>query len=280
MKLSRIINFIVAVVICILTACSCEEFTDENVLAENSYALHFDVTYSPYKGEDNTRATDAGEWKDVDTVYVYLDSPIRAYAIAIYDKPNNHWTFRCNKKLVDTSFAGCTIWTGNTNTYYSLASAYYTDEGCYSVSGESITLNATLKPYQRRIRFRYEKSDYLPDSGMPIYVDFDGGHKAFKYVNEKNMITPFGGYSFKYYHDTSDNISCGVNGLQGYSDYAVFSLEEDVRTIRVGYRYKGTMYYYTRYFDDNTLKFGESGCYTLPNMDNSEGWTFVGTHID
>lgn len=241
-----------------------------------SYSLHFDAPYPHYDGEDATRATEAGEWEDGDEVYIYLDNPIRAYAKAVYNATIGTWVLNCDKQLVDAASATCIVWYGKQNTqrdhhdagyeYKSLSSAFYSKNGSFSVDNNKVYINVTLKPYGCRIRLFNEDVALRYNSVNTIIynVKFLSGmnlsfSSPFSYYQETEP------YSQVWYFDIEDS---------NYSRYHVLELSKEAREIILSYWNTDLNYcQFSRYFDDNILKEGESGCYTLPTRDNPRGWT-------
>ena len=68
----------------------------------------------------------------------------------------------------------------------------------------------------------------------------------------------------------SSQISLTV-GSDGYTDY--FVGDADVNCTVIAIKNENTGESFSHYFDNNTLKQGESGCFTIPTSSDLHGWT-------
>lgn len=268
------------VIVLLLTSCEEDvvdmESTESNLSVDGTYnySLQFNAPYPRYNEEDSTRATESGEWEDGDIVHIYLDSPMRVYADAIYHANNHTWQLSCDKQLVNIDSAPCVVWYGKQIADewgdYSFCSAFYSDKGIYSVEGTEIHVNVKLKPYGSRIRFYNEDVEFWDVTGYrSIRVDIRNSY----YMNQINnsYTTPFS-FSYENYVVNSHFEPTGY----GYSNYHVLLVGKDTREISISYLNSNKEpLHFSRYFDDNILKEGESGCFTIPTEKNLRGWTLT-----
>lgn len=265
-------NCFIAISIILFTACSSEQSTlshIENTIEENglfSYKMQFDADHPHYVGDNITRSTTSGEWEDGDVIYLFLSGDNEAYAYATYDKGGNSWMLHSDKMLEPCNIAQCTVWYGKgagqktvsetSITYDYLTEAYYTESGQYSFQNGEIRVTAKLLPFGRRLRFKGKSGSKFLAQGKGMLTPY-------------STIATFGGTGF----GLSDNKNWNLQiKSDGYSDYIVFLA--DVSTVKLILIDPNSLYTYSRYFDQKTLKEGESGCFTVPTTDNHVGWSY------
>lgn len=267
----RILYLVLSGVILLLFACVEEQLYIEDIVANLdtdepcfTYSLQMTISYPHYSGDDTTRATCTGDWEDGDVIYLFLGGENEAYANATYDKEHNQWTLHSEKMLEVSDEAECSVWYGkgvgeNTNTdesiaYDYLTEAYSTESGQYSFQNGEIHVIAELKPFARRLRFKGEPGTTLKVQGKGNLTPY-------------NKIAFVGSIGFEL--SDNKNWSLTIND-DGYSDYLVFFA--DASTVKLTLLDPLTLCTYSRYFDQKTLKEGESGYFTVPTSDNHKGW--------
>ena len=235
---------------------------DEQIESKDSiftYDMYFDSEITSY--DVTTRATNANDWKDGDVVYIWFGGNNDAYGQAEYISSNKKWRVTCDKALIEAATADCSVWfykgpepkevmSSGVQIYDYLSEAYRTHNGQYAYINNSIYVNATMKPFGLRLRFKGV-------SGTQIRIDEPAHYIGFHRLDN-------------YCYDSADSISLKV-GSNGYTDY--FVVKTVPTTISISIANKTTNECFSRYFDSNTLKNGESGCYTIPTSTNLCGWT-------
>lgn len=239
---------------------------DEQIESQDSiftYDMYFDSEITSYDG--TTRSTTANDWKDGDVVYIRFLGANDVLGQAEYISSSNKWRVTSGKKLENTSNSTCRCYfftcvnshVDNSNLYFDyLTEAFYSD-GKYNYSNNSIYVNATLAPYQWRIRFK-------GIAGTIISIIFSSN--SFSRFNIFNLSS----YSYIFNEPSSIFLTVGNNG---YTDYFVGTAGINCSEISIKNETTGDSF--TRYFDNNTLKEGESGCFTIPTTTDLHGWTLL-----
>ncbi len=232
-----------------------------------TYDMYFDSEITSYDG--TTRATTASDWEDGDIVYIHFRGNNNAYGQAEYISSSKKWRVTCEKALGEATNNQCYVWYGkgygdpySTDElimYSFLTEAFITSKGEYTYSNNSIYVNATMKPYNCRLRF---KGTPGTEVGTGDVIE----KKWFRFcnINKLKSSAPFE------YAANSFLLTVGSNG---YTDYFVIWINEYCTSISI--YLKNTNERYEHYFDQNTLKVGESGCFTLPTSSDLHGWTRV-----
>lgn len=265
------INLVLLGFLLLLSACVEKQFIEDTLENLNtqeqgfSCSMQFDASYPHYNGENETRATVSGEWKDGDVIYLFLGGENEAYANATYDKEHNNWKLYSDRMLEACGTAECSVWYGKgsgervlteeTIVYDYLTEAYYTESGQYSFQDGEIRVSAELKPFAKRLRFK----------GVPgTTFEVNGKGKLLQY----NAISYNGSIGFKLRAERVWTLEVKEDG---YTDYHVFC--SDASTSKITILDLQTYSPYSRYFDKNTLKEGESGCYSYPVAWSMNGWS-------
>lgn len=265
MKMNK---FLLAFAVAALTCSSCGDEVDEvldvkdgTVETQNSvftYDLVFDCDITSYDG--TTRATTANDWENGDVVYLSFDNGgTDAHAKAEYISSSKKWRVTCEKALIEASNAPCAAWYGegvnpstrDNHIYYDYMTEVYYTIGNYTYSSNSIYVSANMQPQGGRLRFK-------GIAGTKIRIYCDAGYY---------YSSHFFGYTY-----SSGSISLTV-GSNGYTDYFVVYRNGNLNNIYLQNQTTGDGF--TRYFDSNTLRAGESGYFTIPTTTDLHGWTLL-----
>ena len=220
----------------------------------------FDCDITSYDG--TTRATTASAWENGDIVYLYFRGNNSAYGQAEYISSSKKWKVTCDKALAEATNNSCYVWfgkginpkeNGGYKYYNYMTEAYHATNGQYTYTNNGIYINATLAPKGWRLRFKGTAGTQIRISGPNIYYEL---------YETSNYSSGFYAYS--------GSIELTVKS-DGYTDYFIGSTSTSTTSINLINYTTGEAY--TRYFDDNTLKSGESGYFTLPTSSNLRGWT-------
>ena len=265
-------KFLLAFAVAALTCSSCGGEVDEVLDVKEgpvetqdsvfTYDMVFDCDITSYDG--TTRATAANDWKNGDVVYLrFYNDGSWANAKAEYISSSKKWRVTCEKALVEASNSTCTAWYGegvnpisNGDIIFDYMTAAYLayDEGSYTCSGNSIYISVTMLPVGCRLRFKGTAG-----TNIRIYCN-----KAFYYNFQHTQYI----YPFFWYSEGAISLTVGSNG---YTDYFVVYRNNELSNIYLQNLTTGDGF--TRYFDSNTLKDGESGYFTIPTTSNLRGWT-------
>jgi hypothetical protein len=257
-------KFLLAFTVTALTCSSCGDEVDV-VLDVNkgpvktqdsvfTYDMVFDCDISSYDG--TTRATTASDWEDGDVVFLVFRGNNDANGKAEYISSSKKWRVSCNKALVDAMNNSCDVYFGkgvnpkesSSAKYYNyMREMFFTPSGKYTYTNNSIYINATLNPLGWRLRFKGAAGTQIRISGTYIYYGFGWGSSS-----------------------NDGDIELTVRS-DGYTDYFIGYMSSSDTSINLINYTTGEAY--TRYFDSNTLKSGESGYFTLPSSSNLRGWT-------
>lgn len=236
---------------------------DEQIESKDSiftYDMYFDSEITSYDG--TTRASNASDWEDGDVVYIWFGGNNDAYGQAEYISSSKKWRVSCDKALTEVSSANCSAWyyigpvsgdvmSTGVQLYNYLTEVYRTPTyGSYTYTNNVIYVNVTMRPISARIRFKGSPGTVIRIEELAHYIGF---HRIENYC---------------YYSTNSIMLTVGSNG---YTDYFVLKKESTTTSISISNITDGECY--SRYFDSNTLKNGESGCYTIPSPTNLLGWT-------
>ena len=260
-------KFLLAFAVAALTCSSCGDEVDEVLDVKEgpvetqdsvfTYDMVFDCDITSYDGA--TRATAANDWENGNVVYLWFGGNNDAYAKAEYISSSNKWRVTCEKALADASNNTCHVWYGEgTNPkedrdylYFDYMTEAFGTDGRYSYSNNVVYINATMQPMGWRLRFKGTVGTKLRVYGPSHYYRI-----------------PNNSYWYQWYDNGSVYLTVGSNG---YTDYFVGSTGNSVTSIYLQNLTTGEGY--TRYFDSNTLKSGESGYFTIPTTSNLRGWT-------
>ncbi len=230
------------------------------------YDMYFNSEVTSYDG--TTRAAMSGEWEDGDVVYLYFHEPNYVSGKAEYISASKKWMVTCESPLMDATNAVCSVWCGTgenpipgrdyryfpTIGFTYMTEAYVADSGIYTISNNSIYVNAFMKPKGWRLRFKGEAGTTIKvESSFGLYHFYEFGIKFEPLFYIKD---------FPFY------LTVGSNG---YTDYFVGRTEEICANIIIQNQNTKDIFY--RNFDCNTLLEGESGCFTIPTSSNLHGWT-------
>ncbi len=250
------------------TSCSSEiedvlETQEEQVTAQDSvftYDMYLDAEKTSYDG--TTRATTANDWENGDIVFLrFANSGSEAYGKAEYISSSNKWRVTCEKALTEATNSSCYVWYGegvnpsvySSSSYDYMTEAYSTTSGKYTYANNGIYVSATMRPVGWRLRFK-------GSVGTEVAIYF------ISIIYYQGINTQKIGFYKSY--GSRKTLTVGSNG---YTDYVVGSTESSCTQIFISNCTTGDTFY--RYFDGNTLKEGESGCYTIPTASSLHGWT-------
>ena len=237
---------------------------DEQTETEDSiftYDMYFDSEITSYDG--TTRAAMVSDWEDGDVVFLYFGGNNDTYGKAEYISKSKKWRVTCGKALDDVANASCEAWCckgvnpyeeAEYISYKWMTEAYTASNGLYTYSNNSIYVNVTMHPLGWRLRFRGEV-------GTKVEVQETTGFSLYKIILKNHA---------RYYGLRSESFVLTV-GSNGYTDFFVGSAESSCTNISITNENTGESF--TRYFDNNTLKRGESGCFTIPTSSDLHGWT-------
>ena len=264
-------KFLLVFAVAVLTYSSCSDEVDE-VLDVNvgtvetqdsvfTYDMVFDCDITSYDG--TTRATTASAWENGDIVYLYFRGNNDASGKAEYISSSKKWRVTCNKALAEATNNLCHVWfgkgvnpkeNGGIKNYNYMTEAYQATNGQYTYTNNRIYINATLAPQGWRLRFKGAAGTQIRVTGTYIYYCcFNGG-----------------------FDSSRSGIELTVKS-DGYTDYYIGSTSSYTTSISLINYTTGEAY--ARYFDDNTLKSGESGYFTLPTSSNLRGWTRISSNF-
>jgi len=250
-----------------LASCSNEmkellDAQDEQIVSQDSvftYDMYFDSEITSYDG--TTRATTASDWEDGDIVYIHFYGANDVIGKAEYISSSNKWRVICDKALAEVTTNYCELCFGkgvnpkynniDGHIYYDyMTEVYRSFNGQYTYTNSGIYINASLRPHQCwRLRFMGAVGTQIRVNGTWVYNQLHTEVGATISMQSIELIV------------RSD----------GYTDYFVGYSDSYTTSIRLINNTTGEAY--TRYFDENTLKYGESGYFTIPTSSNMRGWT-------
>jgi len=261
-------KFLLAFAVVALACSSCGDEVDEVLDVKEepvetqdsvfTYDMVFDCDITSYDG--TTRAAAANDWENGDVVYLQLyNGGSWASAKAEYISSSKKWRVTCEKALIEASNAYCYAYyfegvnpefKSSWITYDYMTEAYYTQSGKYTYTSNSIYVSATMQPQGCRLRFKGTVGTKIRIHNSSYYYYFNTG-------------------SF-FFNGRSGSIILTVNS-NGYTDYFVVYRNNELSNFFLQNLTTGDGF--TRYFDSNTLKEGESGYFTIPTTSNLRGWT-------
>lgn len=233
------------------------------------YDMFFESAIIPFDG--TTRASMATNWEDGDVVFIHFQGTNDSYGQAVYIKASKKWRVTCEKELIETSNDSCSFWFGKGDNllderyfdddylydYSYLSEVYSTSSGQYTFGNGGIYANAIMQPKGWRLRFK-------GTVGTEIQVS----SQWWSIIN--------GIFRNREFFYSGTNCCSLVVGTNGYTDYFVaqdsraWNPSSDISITNIT-----TGECFTRYFDRNTLKEGESGCFTIPTSTDLHGWTMA-----
>lgn len=259
----RFLGIIIFVMLLIgLQSCSDEDMIP---VAQEVFTCHLLMQSSCPSFDGDTRASH-GVWEDGDVIYITTDTTDMQWrGKATYNAGSDCWTLLTDRQLSGTKSGICSVYYfKGTNihingvlptevSFDARTAIYSSHDATYVVVGENVYLRSQLKPYTWRMCFS-------GIAGSNVIVKASSNFNTFAGLNLSTgeLISQ------------RKDISLVVNSST-YTDYiyANFVKEESVLLVSVN----DTLT--TRKFDNNLLRKGQSGIFSLPSSSNENGWEHI-----